>query len=320
MNALDTAAPPSLEIEHDATIPTWFGIGGKADRLARPRTPEQLSECLRLDPNLRILGDGANLLVDDDGVSELVVILGGPLFTGWTFDGTMLRAGAGVNLPKLINETVRKGLAGLESLGGIPASVGGAVIMNAGGAFGQIADAVARVHTLDRSGRRVTLDRSQIAFGYRRSGLENLIITEVEFRLTQADPVALRERHLEVMAYKKKTQPMADKSAGCVFKNPTLTEDLTLENIEPAPSQGKPFEVHRAGSRVSAGMLIDRAGLKGLRVGGASVSPRHGNFIVTDAGAKARDVIDLMDRVALGVFARFGVTLQPEVVIWRRTR
>jgi UDP-N-acetylmuramate dehydrogenase len=319
-NALESPVHPPLVIERDAPILTWFGIGGKADRLARPRTPEQLAECLRLDPNLKVLGDGANLLVDDDGVSELVVSLDGPLFTGWTIDGTSLRAGAGAKLPKLINEAVRRGLAGIESLGGIPASVGGAVIMNAGGAFGQIADAVARVHAIDRSGRRVTLDRAQIAFDYRHSGLSNLIITEVEFALRPADPAALRERHLEVMAYKKKSQPMAEKSAGCVFKNPTLTEDLALEHLDPAAGRAGPFEVHRAGARVSAGMLIDRAGLKGLRVGGASVSPRHANFIVTDAGAKARDVIELMDRVVLGVFARFGVTLRPEVVIWRRTK
>lgn len=317
MNALD-ATQTSLEIEYDAPIPTWFGIGGKADRLARPQTLGQLAECIRQDPNLRVLGDGANLLVDDDGVAELVVVLEGPTFRGWTFDATTLRAGAGANLPKLINETVRRGLAGLESLGGIPASVGGAIIMNAGGAFGQIADSVARIHALDRQGRSVTLDRARIAFDYRHSGLGSLIITEVEFNLTPADPAALRARHLEVMAYKSKTQPMADKSAGCVFKNPTLTEDLTLENIDPGAA--RPHEVHLAGSRVSAGMLIDRAGLKGLRVGGASVSPRHGNFIVTDAGACARDVIELMDRVALGVFARFGVTLHPEVVIWRRTK
>lgn len=317
MNALD-APQTSLEIEYDAPIPTWFGIGGKADRLARPYSLDRLAECIRLDPNLRILGDGANLLVDDEGVAELVVVLEGPTLRGWTFDATRLRAGAGANLPKLINETVRRGLAGIESLGGIPASVGGAVIMNAGGAFGQIADAVARIHALDRQGRSVTLDRPRIAFDYRHSGLGNLIITEVEFNLSPADPASLRARHLEVMAYKSKTQPMAEKSAGCVFKNPTLTEDLTLESTDPGAP--KPHEVHRAGSRVSAGMLIDRAGLKGLRVGGASVSPRHGNFIVTDAGACARDVIELMDRVALGVFARFGVTLHPEVVIWRRTK
>ena len=317
MNALD-ATQTSLEIEYDAPIPTWFSIGGKADRLVRPRSLDQLAECLRLDQNLRILGDGANLLVDDDGVSELVVVLDNPAFCGWTFDDATLRAGAGANLPKLINETVRRGLAGIESLGGIPASVGGAVIMNAGGAFGQIADSVARIHALDRHGRNVTIDRRQIAFDYRRSGLGHLIITEVEFNLSPADPAALRARHLEVMAYKSKTQPMADKSAGCVFKNPTLTEDLTLENSDPGAAG--PHEVHRAGSRVSAGMLIDRAGLKGLRVGGASVSPRHANFIVTGADAKARDVIELMDRVALGVFARFGVTLHPEVVIWRRTK
>lgn len=319
-NALESPAHAPLVIERDAPIPTWFGIGGRADRLARPTTLDQLAECLRLDPALRVLGDGANLLVDDDGVSELVVALSGPMFRGWTFDAALLRAGAGAALPRLINESVRRGLGGLESLGGIPASVGGAVVMNAGGAFGQIADVVARVRALDRSGNPLTLDRHQIAFDYRRSGLSNLIITEVEFALSPADPAALRERHLEVMAYKKKSQPMADKSAGCVFKNPTLADDLVIESPSPPPDDAKPHELYRAGSRVSAGLLIDRAGLKGLRVGGASVSTRHANFIVTDPGARARDVIELMDRVVLGVFARFGVTLQPEVVIWRRTR
>lgn len=315
MNAVVMPPTAPLAIERDAPLPTWFGIGGRADRLARPRTHEELAECLRIDPSLRVLGDGANLLVDDAGVSELVVVLSGPTFCGWTFDGSQLRAGASANLPKLINEAVRLGLAGLESLGGIPATIGGAIVMNAGGAFGQIADHVFRVHAIDRAGNAVALDRDRIAFGYRRSGLSSLIITEVEFALVPVDRAELRQRHLEVMAYKKKTQPMADQSAGCVFKNPTLSEELVLESTDPA----KPHEVHAAGSRVSAGMLIDRAGLKGLRVGGASVSPRHGNFVVTDAGAKARDVIELMDRIALAVFARFGVVLEPEVVIWRRT-
>lgn len=298
--------PESLVIERDAEIPTWFGIGGRADQLARPSDAAQLRECLKRDPALRVLGDGANLLVDDPGVSELVVVLGGKDLTGVKFepDGGRVVAGAGANLPKLINETVRRGLSGLEGLGGIPASVGGAVIMNAGGSFGQIADAVAAVRALDREANEVTLGRDEIEFSYRHSGLDHLIITSVEFDLAEEDPVALRARLKEVMEYKKGSQPMADRSAGCVFKNPTLTMDLA--------------DVAPAGERVSAGMLIDRAGCKGLRVGGASVSTRHANFVVTEKEATARDVIRLMEQTSARVLDRFGVALEREVVVWSR--
>jgi UDP-N-acetylmuramate dehydrogenase len=302
MNA--TLDPPG--VVRDAPIPTWFGIGGKADRLCRPAGVEALRACLRTDPDLLILGDGANLLVDDDGVSKLVVVLDDAAFktVAWDAATGLVTAGAGVNLPKLINEAVRRGLGGIEGLGGIPASLGGAVRMNAGGSFGQISSAVARVHGLDRSGSVVTLERAEIDFGYRRSGLNDLIITSVELDLHEEDPAALRARLKEVMAYKSASQPMADRSAGCVFKNPTLGADLA--------------EIGARGDRVSAGMLIDKAGCKGLSVGGASVSRRHGNFIVTGENARARDVIDLMDVVAARVKDAFGVCLEPEVVVWRR--
>jgi UDP-N-acetylmuramate dehydrogenase len=215
-------------------------------------------------------------------------------------------AGAGASLPKLITETVRQGLAGLEGLGGIPATIGGAAVMNAGGAFGQIADAVAAVHALDHNGRDIVLERDQIDFRYRHSGLNHLIITSVEFDLREEDPAALRARLKEVMEYKKNSQPMADRSAGCVWKNPTLPRDLA--------------DIGPKGDRVSAGMLIDRAGCKGTRVGGASVSPRHANFVVTDAGATAGNVIELMEQTRRRVMDRFGVELEPEVVIWKRSR
>ena len=299
-------AVADIPVIERAPIPTWFGIGGGAERFATPESMEQLRACVRSDPGLRVLGDGANLLVDDGGVSELVVALTAPAFTGvrWEKDGRCV-VGAGANLPKLINESVRLGLAGLEGLGGIPASMGGAVRMNAGGAFGQIADAVARVHGLDREGREVVLDRADIGFSYRHSGLDDVLITSVELKLSPADGAALRTRHKEVMAYKAKSQPMAERSAGCVFKNPTLAADLADIGIK--------------GARVSAGMLIDRAGCKGLAIGGASVSQRHGNFIVTDPNsAKARHVIDLMANVQDRVRAAFGVELEPEVVVWSR--
>lgn len=297
-------AAGTLRVEHDAPIQTWFGIGGGARRMAHPANVEQLRQCVIEDPDLRVLGDGANLLVDDRGVSELVVSLSARGFAGWTIDRAsgLVRAMAGANLPKLIVETVRQGLAGLEGLGGIPATVGGAVIMNAGGAFGQIADAVAAVRGVRRDGTEVRLERDEIDFSYRHSGLNDLIITEAELALREEDPAALRARLKEVMDYKKKSQPMSDRSAGCVWKNPTLAHEIR--------------DIGPAGERVSAGMLIDRAGCKGLRVGGASVSPRHANFVVTELGARAGDVIRLMRETRTRVRDRFGVELEPEVVIW----
>lgn len=310
---MSIAEPPvrsePVEITHNAPIPTWFGIGGGADRFATPTSVAQLLECLRIDPHLRILGDGANLLVDDDGVGELVCSLSAPAFVAveWNDRTGLIRAGAGANLPKLITESVRRGLGGIEGLGGIPASLGGAIRMNAGGAFGQIADVVKTVRGVDRLGRSIERAREQIDFSYRHSGLDDLIITEIELQLTPGDSPALRAKLKDVMEYKKGSQPMADRSAGCVFKNPTLSHALP-EIPGTAPGQ-----------RVSAGMLIDKSGGKGTRVGGASVSERHANFIVTDSGAKARDVITLMEQVTRRVQSAFGVTLVPEVVVWRRS-
>jgi UDP-N-acetylmuramate dehydrogenase len=287
-------------------IATWFGIGGGAERFCVPRSVGELSRCLEVDPSLRVLGEGANLLVDDDGVSELVVELSSPAFTKVEIDAKTGAAtvGAGADLSKLVVESVRLGLSGLEGLGGIPAMIGGAVIMNAGGAFGQICDSIVRVHALDRVGHEVVLERSQIDFSYRHSGLTGLIITSVELLLPPGNPAMLRARLKDVMAYKKNSQPMAENSAGCCFKNPTLSTDLK--------------DIGANGQRVSAGLLIDRAGCKGMRVGGAMVSPRHGNFVVTGPGAKARDVIELMELMVKRVRDAFGVTIEPEVVIWRR--
>jgi len=301
---------PVVHVHADALIPTWFRIGGRADRLVHVRTLNELIEAVAIDPACRVLGDGANLLVDDDGVGELVVATTGMNAVEINAASGRVLADAGADLPKLILATGRAGLAGLEGLGGIPATVGGAIVMNAGGAFGQIADSVAAVHMIDRGGAVRRLARDEIAFGYRHSGLSPAIVARVEFQLTSSDPVPLRERLKDVMAYKKKSQPMAADSAGCCFKNPTLSADV-------ADDRGA---IGHAGQRVSAGMLIDRAGLKGLAAGGASVSPVHGNFLVTKTGAKARDVIDLMAEIEKRVRDRFGVVLEREVVVWTRDR
>jgi UDP-N-acetylmuramate dehydrogenase len=295
-------------LETNAPLPTWFGIGGRADTLARPRTSEELRDLLVMFAGqpIRILGDGANLLVDDDGVGGLVVSLDAFDQIEYTSHDeapgrrqpVTVHAGAGVRLPKLIVETVRRGLAGLETLAGIPASIGGAVFMNAGGAFGQIADVVESVHAVTRLGDELVIPHDQICFDYRHSGLGWLVITGAELHLThlpEAEHGALRQKLKDVMAYKKDSQPLAEDSAGCVFRNPTVS-----------------------GTRVSAGMLIDQSGCKGLHVGGARVSEVHANFFVAEDGCRAADIIALMDEVQRRVAETCGVQLQPEVVVWRR--
>ncbi|MEQ8769607.1 MAG: UDP-N-acetylmuramate dehydrogenase [Phycisphaerales bacterium] len=296
-----------LDATPNARIPTWFGIGGGADTFVRANSVEDIRRSLEIDPDLRVLGDGANLLVDDEGVGGVVVSLQTDAFRAidWDRGHARILAGSGVSLPKLIGASATRGLGGIQGLAGIPATVGGAVVMNAGGSFGEIGGAVAAVHAIDRAGREHVFDRSQIEFGYRRSGLNHLIITGVELQLTPGDPEDLKAERLRAMAYKRQTQPLADKSAGCCFKNPTLTE--TIEGIGDADD------------RVSAGLLLDRAGCKGTSVGGAAVSEAHANFIVTTKDARARDVIELMDASAARVRDTFGVTLEREVVVWTRS-
>lgn len=303
-----------LAILTNHPIRTWFNCGGTADRFARPATIAELQHAVEIDPNLRVLGDGANLLVADEGVRELVVELniGEFVDTQINAEAGIISAGAGVNLPKLIHKAIAGGLTGLENLGGIPASIGGACVMNAGGAFGQFGDYLHAVHAVTRRGEHIVLSRDECRFDYRHTTFgpassphRDLIIARVDLKLAHGDAAAARAKLLEVMDYKKRTQPMAADSAGCTFKNPTLTT-----NIE---------GIGTAGQRVSAGMLIDRAGAKGLRIGGAEVSQQHGNFFITHPGCTATDLLALMRLVRTRVHERFGVEIQPEVAIWGAT-
>lgn len=288
-------------IQYDAPVPTWFGIGGRADILARPRNEAELRDLLMAfaGQRVRVLGDGANLLVDDEGVDGVVLSLQHLDRVDWgAGERPTVMAQAGAKLPQLITESVRRGMAGLEGLAGIPASVGGAVVMNAGGKFGEIGTAVERVRVFTQTGRELSIPHDELEFSYRHSGLEHNIIVSAYFALQQvpqSQQPALRARLKDAMAYKKSSQPMAANSAGCCFKN----------------------AVHE-GKLTSAGMLIDRAGCKGMTVGGAEVSHVHGNFLVTRPGCKARDVIDLMEKVRERVQEHFGVHLQNEVAVWRR--
>lgn len=282
---------------------TWFGVGGGCDALVQPRSEPALATLLRRCADagvpVRVLGQGANLLIGDDGVDGVVLKLDQPAFSQWhvSAEDALVRAGGGSDTARVMHDAVRGGLAGLEPMAGIPSSVGGAIRMNAGGRYGAIGDVVEQVTLMDARGRAVTCERDAIHFDYRHSDLPRGLVLSACFRLRHDDPAMLRERVVEIMKYKKGTQPMAANSAGCMFRNPTLP----------------------GGERVSAGMLIDRSGLKGLAVGSASVSAAHANFICVDkAGGRADDVMRLVERVVEQVRQSQQVTLQTEVVFWRR--
>ncbi len=303
----------AVTILENQPIHTWFGVGGKAKRMALPRSLAELRACLKLDPKAKVLGDGANLLVCDRGVDELVIALSdlnkGELatFEIGAVDANGLatvRAGAAVHLFKLINATTDVGLSGLENLAGIPACIGGATVMNAGGKFGSFGDCVVSVEAMDRAGDMHTLPYAQCKFNYRHTHFceSDLIITAVMLRLVGEDVATVKKKLKVVTDYKRGTQPMSAASAGCAFKNPTLT----------APLAG----VGEAGQRISAGMLIDKAGCKGMRLGTAHVSEQHGNFITADKGGSADDVLAVMRVVRQRVAEAFGVRLEPEVVVW----
>jgi UDP-N-acetylmuramate dehydrogenase len=291
-----------LNIAHECDVPlgplTWYGVGGRATVMAHPANVQQLAalaaRCQERSVPIYVLGAGANLLVSDGGVDGCVVRLDSEHFKRFAVDGNKVTAGAGYDLAKLVLETAKAGLSGLECLAGIPASVGGAVKMNAGGAFGDIGRAIQRVQVMDAGGQVYYRDRDDLVFSYRKTNIAARFILDVDFELTPSDPQEVTLQVRKIFAFKSSTQPLGVHSAGCAFKNPS-------------PEVG-----------ASAGQLIDRAGLKGFRIGGASVSDLHANFVVAhmSEGCTAADIIAVIEHVQRTVQERSGVLLEREVVIW----
>lgn len=272
---------------------TWYGLGGPARYLLRPTTEDQLTEivhrCRENGVPMYVLGMGANLLVGEAGVNGAVIKLDGEHFSQIAIDGDRVVVGAAADLRRVIIRTVREGLAGLHCLAGIPGTTGGAIRMNAGGAWGDIGSLIQRVHVMDANGRVFCRERDELVFEYRRTSLADPLILGAEFQLTVSDPKQVLQQVREIWTYKKNTQPLRVRSAGCVFKNPR---------------------------QMSAGALIDQAGLKGLSCGGAIVSTRHANFIVARQGTKPSDVLKLIAIVREKVFEKFGVHLELEIQVW----
>lgn len=272
---------------------TWLKIGGPAQYFVRPRHAEELAEVVRCCHRDRIpvhvLGGGSNVLVRDEGVSGVVLHLDNESFSRITIDGTRVTSGAGASLSHLISQTVKAGLGGLDGLVGIPGTVGGALHGNAGGRSGDIGQHVRMARVLTVAGELFIRTEDELTFAYRSSSLNELVILDAEFELHAEDPDEITRRMRKLWIMKKATQPLTFQSAGCIFKNPR---------------------------GMSAGWLIDEAGLKGTRIGNAEISDRHANFIVSNPGATARDVQRLIDLARSRVLEQFGVDLEAEVQIW----
>ncbi|MGH9388571.1 MAG: UDP-N-acetylmuramate dehydrogenase [Vicinamibacteria bacterium] len=272
---------------------TTMGLGGPADVLARPASVAEMVNLLALareaDLPVRVIGAGSNLLIDDAGVRGVVIATGALEGVHFPAEG-IVEAGAGAHFPTLVRQTAARGLRGLEAGVGIPGSLGGILTMNAGAYQFSIGPLVREVEAVSPEKGRVFLHEKQIDFWYRASSFgANLIVARAKLSLTSDDPVAIKRDMNGHMRFRKETQPVGVKSAGCIFKNP-------------------------AGD--SAGRLIDRAGLKGFSVGGARVSEVHANFIVHEGRARTKDVLALIEAVREKVLRETTVLLETEVMTW----
>ena len=272
---------------------TWLQVGGAAQYFVEPTSVDQLvavvKRCAKEGLSARVLGGGSNVLVRDEGVSGVVISLAGAEFSKIKVAGNQVTAGGGAALATIISESVRAGLTGLDPLVGIPGTVGGALHGNSGSHGGDIGQWTCEATVLTRAGEVLTRKREELLFAYRQSSLDELVIIDARFQLEEDDPEKLTKRMQKQWIVKKASQPRSDQRTASIFKNPR---------------------------GMSAGMLIDQAGLKGETLGGAEVSSEHANFIVTREGAASADVLKLIDLVRSRVAERLGVELETELEIW----
>jgi UDP-N-acetylmuramate dehydrogenase len=270
---------------------TSLRIGGPADYFVIPASVDDILETLDFvrDRGLPwiVLGNGTNVLFPDEGYRGVIIKLG-PSLGRIEISGDRVRAQAGASLAALISQVRAQGGRDFDFLVGIPGSVGGALVMNAGIPEGTISDVVTRVGALTFEGKFITLKAEECRFGYRASRFqeERLIVIEGEFALGRGKAWDGEE----LLRRRKERQPLGVPSPGCVFRNPV-------------------------GVNATAGQLLDWAGLKGLRVGGARISPKHANFIVNEGGATSRDVLQLIDIARSVVLKYWGVELKLELAV-----
>jgi UDP-N-acetylmuramate dehydrogenase len=290
-------------VRRDAALAplTTFKVGGPADWLVEPRSSDELVAALRLAHAtalpVTVLGGGSNVLVSDAGIRGLVIRPRGGAVV--EIASGLVRADAALSINGLVRWTIHHGWAGLEAWAGTPGTVGGALFGNAHYAGRLIGELVESVRLASPEGAVADLPAADMTFGYDRSRLQTTreILLSAVFRVQSGAVAALRAIARESLAFRKRTQPLDTRNAGCVFQNPVPSGDRLPE--------GMPW---------SAGALIDRAGLKGAAVGAARVSMVHGNFIVNEGGATACEIRRLIERCRREVRARFGVELREEIV------
>jgi len=270
---------------------TSFRIGGPAKYFLELTNIEELGNviefCMKENLDFFILGEGSNVLFSDEGFDGLIIRLKGE-FKKVSVDGEEVTAGAGVKLNNLVKKLARRGLAGLEFASGIPGSIGGAIVSNAGTRMGWIGDVVSEMKIfIDREIK--ILKKDEVNFSYRHCGLpDSAIILEVKLGLKNNKKSDIIDKIKESLKERKRSQPVSTLNAGCIFKNPEICE---------------------------AGKLIESAGLKGARVADAEVSTKHANFIINRGMAKAKDVYSLIEKVRETVKEKFNIDLELELKI-----
>jgi len=285
-----------LEVRRDEpmALHTSFGIGGPADVLVIPQDTASLVKAVQTlaaaGSKPFYIGNGTNLLVRDAGIRGVVVKVAGAL-TGIEYEGNQLISAAGESLAAVCHHAAQQGLSGMEFAAGIPGSVGGGIVMNAGANGGEIAQVLEWVEAINAGNEVNRYQRSELDFGYRRSQFQigRWVITRAAFALSPAVPSQVRQSMYEAVERRCQRQPVSDRSAGCIFKHP-------------------PGDY--------AGRLLEETNTKGMRVGGAMISPKHANFIINTGEATAADVLELIRQVQDKVEAKFGVRLATEICIW----
>ena len=269
---------------------TSYGIGGPAKAYIIPKDEDDLSNILQFANKYHIsthfVGSGSNLLVSDKGIDGLVITLGKAL-KHFEIKGTTVFAESGVMLGKMVKECISCHLSGVESLIGVPGTLGGALVMNAGAFGGEISNYLKRVKVMTMSGEEKYYKPGDIKFSYRDSTFPvDEIVISAEFELVQSDAETIAKKRSVASGGRKASQPLKFRSAGSVFKN---------------PSEG------------AAGYYIDQAGLKGTKVGNAEISTHHANFFVNHGNAKASDIVELIRIAKKTVNEQFGIMLELEV-------
>ena len=305
-NQLKNLFGSCVEFDEPMSRHTYFKVGGPAEAFIAPKNIKQLAEIINWSGNKGIpyivIGDGSNLLVKDNGIPGIVILLtkclNGIVCSGKETEPVIVTAMAGVKIQTLCRFAIGEGLSGMNFALGIPGTVGGAIMMNAGTSYGSVSDILDSVNVMISSGAMLEITKDEMAFSYRKlSWNKNLtdryegepIIIDGCFRLCRSDPAMLKKEAEKILKKRRENHPAEMPSAGCFFKNP------------PA---GK-----------TAGQVIDMAGLKGTKIGGAEISAKHANFIVNTGKASASDILELMQLVQKKVFDKFNISLEPEVKI-----